>query len=192
MYICTSACVCVGGGHALAHSNTHTHAGKLKDSLLELVFSFHHVGFRINSNCQVKWQVRLPPWSHHCPQHADMDMTLSKVPLLVSRGLSGSGSRIDKAFLWICSSVASVYRKQLSPIGLAMESPTVGWACLPQLALKKMSGAGEMAQWVRAPDCSSEGLKFKSQQPHGGSQPSVTRSDALFWSVWRQLQCTYI
>jgi hypothetical protein len=30
-------------------------------------------------------------------------------------------------------------------------------------------GAGEMAQWVRAPDCSSEGLKFKSQQPHGGS-----------------------
>jgi hypothetical protein len=43
--------------------------------------------------------------------------------------------------------------------------------------------AGEMAQWVRAPNCSSEGLKFKSQQPHGGSQPSVTRSDALFWSV---------
>jgi hypothetical protein len=44
-------------------------------------------------------------------------------------------------------------------------------------------GAGEMAQWVRAPDCSSKGLKFKSQQPHGGSQPSVTRSDALFRSV---------
>jgi hypothetical protein len=33
-------------------------------------------------------------------------------------------------------------------------------------------GAGEMAQWVRAPDCSSEGQEFKSQQPHGGSQPS--------------------
>jgi hypothetical protein len=33
-------------------------------------------------------------------------------------------------------------------------------------------GAGEMAQWVRAPDCSSEGPEFKSQQPHGGSQPS--------------------
>ena len=52
-------------------------------------------------------------------------------------------------------------------------------------------GAGEMAQWVRAPNCSSEGPEFKSQQPHG-SQPSVTRSDSLFWSVWRQLQCTYI
>jgi hypothetical protein len=30
---------------------------------------------------------------------------------------------------------------------------------------------------------SSEGLEFKSQQPHGGSQPSVMRSDTLFWSV---------
>jgi hypothetical protein len=46
-----------------------------------------------------------------------------------------------------------------------------------------VSQAGEMAQWVRSPDCSSEGSEFKSQQPHGGSQPSVTRSDALFWSV---------
>ena len=43
--------------------------------------------------------------------------------------------------------------------------------------------AGEMAQWVRAPDCFSEGLKFKSQQLHGGSQPPVTRSDSFFWSV---------
>jgi hypothetical protein len=34
-----------------------------------------------------------------------------------------------------------------------------------------------MAQWVRAPDCSSEGPEFKSQQPHGGSPP-VMRSDA--------------
>jgi hypothetical protein len=52
------------------------------------------------------------------------------------------------------------------------------------LFLKKTyMGAGEMAQWVRAPNCSSEGPEFKSQQPHGGLQPSVTRSDALFWSV---------
>jgi hypothetical protein len=43
--------------------------------------------------------------------------------------------------------------------------------------------AGEMAQWVRAPVCSSKGQEFKPQQPHGGSQPSVTRSDSLFWSV---------
>jgi hypothetical protein len=43
--------------------------------------------------------------------------------------------------------------------------------------------AGEMAQWVIAPDCSSEGPKFKSQQPHGGSQPPIMRSDALFWCI---------
>jgi hypothetical protein len=49
--------------------------------------------------------------------------------------------------------------------------------------IKKNLGAGEMAQWVRVPDCSSKGPEFKSQQPHGGSQPSVTRSDVLFWCV---------
>jgi hypothetical protein len=41
-------------------------------------------------------------------------------------------------------------------------------------------------------DCSSKGPEFNSQQPHGGSQPSVMRSDALFWCVWRQRQCIYI
>ena len=40
-----------------------------------------------------------------------------------------------------------------------------------------------MAQWVKAPDCSSEGLEFKSQQPHGGSQPPAMRSDAFFWCL---------
>jgi hypothetical protein len=45
---------------------------------------------------------------------------------------------------------------------------------------------------VKSTDCSSEGPEFKAQQPHGGSQPSVTRSNALFRSVWRQLQCTHI
>jgi len=33
---------------------------------------------------------------------------------------------------------------------------------------------------VKSTDCSSRGPEFKSQQPHGGSQPSVMRSDALF------------
>jgi hypothetical protein len=49
--------------------------------------------------------------------------------------------------------------------------------------LRKIYGAGEMAQWVRASDCSSEGPEFKSQQPHGGSQSSVMGSDALFRCV---------
>ena len=32
-------------------------------------------------------------------------------------------------------------------------------------------------------DCSTKGLEFKSQQPHGDSQPPIMRSDDLFWSV---------
>jgi hypothetical protein len=36
---------------------------------------------------------------------------------------------------------------------------------------------------VKSADCSSKGPEFKSQQPHGGSQTSVTKSDALFWSI---------
>jgi hypothetical protein len=40
-----------------------------------------------------------------------------------------------------------------------------------------------MAQQIGALDCSSEGPEFKSQQPHGGSQPPIMRSDALFWHI---------
>jgi hypothetical protein len=36
---------------------------------------------------------------------------------------------------------------------------------------------------IKSSDCSSEGHEFKSQQPHGGSQPSIMRSDALLWCV---------
>jgi hypothetical protein len=36
---------------------------------------------------------------------------------------------------------------------------------------------------VKSTDCPSRGLEFNSQQPHGGSQPSVMGSDALFWYV---------
>jgi hypothetical protein len=33
---------------------------------------------------------------------------------------------------------------------------------------------------VKSTGCSSRGLEFNSQQPHGGSQTSVMGSDALF------------
>jgi hypothetical protein len=49
------------------------------------------------------------------------------------------------------------------------------------LLRKANAGAGETAQWLRA--LTSRGPEFKSQQPHGGSQPSVMRSDALFWYI---------
>ena len=44
---------------------------------------------------------------------------------------------------------------------------------------KRKIGAGEM---VKIDDCSSKGPEFKSQQSHGGSQPSITRSASLFVS----------
>jgi hypothetical protein len=41
-----------------------------------------------------------------------------------------------------------------------------------------------MAQWLRPLIASSSGgSEFNSQQPHGGPQPSVMGSDALFWCV---------
>jgi hypothetical protein len=36
---------------------------------------------------------------------------------------------------------------------------------------------------VKSTGYSSRGPEFKSQQPYGGSQPSVMRSDALFWGI---------
>jgi len=36
---------------------------------------------------------------------------------------------------------------------------------------------------VKSTDCSSRGPEFNSQKPHGGSQPSVMGSDALFRCV---------
>jgi hypothetical protein len=36
---------------------------------------------------------------------------------------------------------------------------------------------------VTSTDCSSRNPDVNSQQPHGGSQPSVMGSDALFWCV---------
>jgi hypothetical protein len=35
----------------------------------------------------------------------------------------------------------------------------------------------------KSTDCYSKGPEFKSQQPHGGSQPPTMRSDALLWCV---------
>jgi hypothetical protein len=45
---------------------------------------------------------------------------------------------------------------------------------------------------VKSAGCLFRGPEFNSHQPHGGSQLSVMGSDALFWCVWRQLQCTHI
>ena len=56
--------------------------------------------------------------------------------------------------------------------------------------ISQACGAWRDGSVVKSTDCTSEGPEFKPQQR--GSQPSVMRSDALFWRVLRQLQCTYI
>ncbi|KAM7331541.1 hypothetical protein ACRRTK_008249 [Alexandromys fortis] len=43
------------------------------------------------------------------------------------------------------------------------------------------SGSWRDGSEVKSIACSSKGPEFNSQQPHGGSQPSVKRSGALFW-----------
>ena len=44
----------------------------------------------------------------------------------------------------------------------------------------------------KSTDCSSSSPEFNSQQPDGGSQPSVMGSNGLFQCVWRWLKCTEI
>jgi hypothetical protein len=46
---------------------------------------------------------------------------------------------------------------------------------------KSFLGLERHGSGVRSTNCSSRGPEFNSQQPHGGSQPSVMRLDALFW-----------
>jgi hypothetical protein len=49
--------------------------------------------------------------------------------------------------------------------------------------IQKSPGGWSDGSVVKSTDCSSRGPEFNSQQPRGGSQPSVMGSDALFWCV---------
>jgi hypothetical protein len=46
---------------------------------------------------------------------------------------------------------------------------------------KKQNKGWRGGSVVKSNDRSSRGPEFNSQQPHGGSQPSVMGSDTLFW-----------
>ena len=47
----------------------------------------------------------------------------------------------------------------------------------------RVQGQGWRGSAVKSTDCSSKGPEFKFQQPHGGLQPPLMRSDAFFWGV---------
>ena len=51
------------------------------------------------------------------------------------------------------------------------------------LSYKIKQEAGKMTRRLRAMAALPRGLDFNSQQPHGGSQPSIIGSDALFCYV---------
>jgi hypothetical protein len=52
-------------------------------------------------------------------------------------------------------------------------------AFIPNTLIIELGGWRDGSE-VESADCSSRGPEFKSQQPHGGSQPSVMGSGALF------------
>jgi hypothetical protein len=67
------------------------------------------------------------------------------------------------------------------PLGYAVALVLGGYH--QKQAVKKKGEGWRDGSAVKSTGCSSEGPEFKFQQPHSGSQPSVMRSDALFWCV---------
>jgi hypothetical protein len=49
--------------------------------------------------------------------------------------------------------------------------------------LKRICEGWRDGSVLKSTDYSSRGPEFNSQQPHGGSQPTVMGSNALFWCV---------
>jgi hypothetical protein len=86
---------------------------------------------------------------------------------------------------WISEFEASlVYRVSSRTARATQRNPVLNTTPNPN---ERLVRAGEMAQWLKSTDCSSRGPEFMSSVPsnhiHGGSQPSVMGSDALFWRV---------
>jgi hypothetical protein len=57
------------------------------------------------------------------------------------------------------------------------------WTEVTEMLFKNPERGWRDGSAVESTDYSSRGPEFNSQQPHGSSQPSVMRSDALFWCV---------
>jgi hypothetical protein len=81
---------------------------------------------------------------------------------------------------WISEFEASLVYKVSSRTTRAIQRNPVS---KNQKKKKKIHLRGWRNGWrmVKSTDCSSRGPEFKSQQPQGGSQPSVIRSNAAFW-----------
>ena len=69
------------------------------------------------------------------------------------------------------------------------------WNCKQvynKLFYKSCPGGWRDGSDVKSTNCFSRGPEFNSQQPHGGSQPSVMGYNTLLWCIWREQWCTHI
>jgi len=116
---------------------------------------------------------------------------------LERKNFSFTSSQLEREFasewvmLWVLSSFINYYLLLQSDIDEILDV-LVGFLLLQWNTMAKQQvGSWRDGSVVKSTGCSSRGPEFKSQQTHGGSQPSVMRSDALFWCVWRQWQCAH-
>ena len=81
------------------------------------------------------------------------------------------------------ASFLPIFHQGLNSYSVSIPDTKEGAGLGPSSGIKSFDLGWRDGSAVKSTDCSSKGPEFKSQQPHGGSQPSVMRSDALFWSV---------
>jgi hypothetical protein len=80
----------------------------------------------------------------------------------------------------------------IKTIQVCQEAPSPSWAPVTWkrmpiyffIICKCTVGGWRDGSVVKSTDCSSKGPEFKSQQPYGGSQSPIMRSDSLFCRAW--------
>ena len=95
-------------------------------------------------------------------------------------GTTGTEWEYCPGFLWVLTSIKSIFillRRWGNEIAIVMHS--WGNTCMVCF-LKSQCRDWRDGSVGESTDCSSRGPEFNSQQPHGGSQPSIMGSDALF------------
>jgi hypothetical protein len=77
----------------------------------------------------------------------------------------------------------NVFKELLSSVFINLYNWTyyLNFRTFSLISLETHTSAGEMARWLNA--LTDLEVVFNSQQPHGGSQPTVMGSNALFWCV---------
>jgi hypothetical protein len=167
---------------------------------------------RAGTSSEVSSSKATKPSTHPCLLSMINVLDLSPLPL-------GSTPTTTPAYSRNSASILKTYNVIFKACLLSLESSDLDLfvSVSASLARPYTQGAPDdstclMSEWyiyfnviIRAPDggwrdgsagkstdCSSKGSEFKSQKPHGGSQPPVMRYDTLFCCFWRQLQCAFI